>query len=282
MRPSRSARTFGWSTAIVLTLAGTARGTTLLVPAYFYPDSGTEWSSLTTAAASGASITAILNPNSGPGTSADPEFTAAVKSFEAAGGTVVGYVPTNYTNRSIAAVEKDVNTYTSFYKVNGVFLDETTCDANASHLTYYTNLYSYIKKTDPGYTVIDNPGTTVPQAYAATADTLVTFEGTGPAYTATALSAGAASANIANEVPTASAMLADLAMARVAGVADVYFTDDGADGNPYDSLPTYFNAEVAAVATTAAPEPAVGPPLTLALAAVWAAGRRRRTPGRRA
>ncbi len=287
MTHPKTAHTLGRSAVAapltLLALAGSARGTTLLVPAYFYP--GTQWAQLT---AAGASITAIVNPDSGPGTVADPAYTAALTGFEAAGGTVIGYVSTDYGLRSAAAVEADVATYKSFYPINGIFLDQMTADAKAAHLAYYASLYSYIKTSSPGYDVVGNPGTAVPQSYAAVADTLVTYEGADAtfaanvpaAWTTAASTPAGKSANIVYEAATAADMLAAVGRARAANVGDVYVTDDGADGNPYDSLPAYFNAEVAATLTTAAPEPALGPAMSLALAVVWASGRRRRPVGR--
>ena len=274
-----------WSLAAAMLIpAAAARATTLLVPAYFSP--GTDWTALTAAAAGGASITAIVNPDSGPGTAVDPAYTAALASFESAGGTVVGYVSTDYGKRSLAAVEADVSTYKAFYPVDGIFFDQMTSDAKASNLTYYADLFDSTKSMDSAYDVIGNPGTAVPQSYAAVADTLVTYEGTGASYAAnapaswtTAASTPAAvSANVAYEVPTAAAMLADLARARSQNVGAVYFTNDGADGNPYDSLPSYFDAEVAAIETSASPEPSSGPLLTVAAGSTWALVRRRRRP----
>src|SRR5437899_3057166 len=58
----------------------------ILVPAYFYPSpSGSPWGQLTTAAAT-VRITAIMNPNSGPGATFDANYAAAVNDLRAAGG----------------------------------------------------------------------------------------------------------------------------------------------------------------------------------------------------
>ena len=264
------------STLAVLLSGGRAEATQLLIPAYFNP--GPLWTEMTSAAAGGAKITAILNPNSGPGTAVDPATLAAVTTFEAAGGTVVGYVHTTDDKRAIADVEADVKSYESFYPmINGIFVDEMSSSTKATPINYYTSLYNYIKGQNSSYQVIGNPGDAVDAQYAAVADTLVTFEdaqtntnlnyaaSTPEAWTATA--SPSKTANIVYQVPDAATMLTDMAEAKSQNVGYVYFTDDGADGNPYDSLPTYFSAEVNAL-----PEPA-------SLAMVGAAGvflRRRR------
>jgi hypothetical protein len=231
-----------------------ASAQTLLVPAYFLP--GPDWTAMTAAAASGASITAIMNPDSGPGAAQDPTYLAAVDAFELAGGTVLGYVSTSDARRSLSAVEADVKSYESFYPVNGFFLDQMTDDTKSSHLNYYQNLYAFIKGQNSSYDVVGNPGTSVPSNYASLADTLVTYEDVGsnyPSNTAVTWSSSEPAskfANIAYEVPDAANMFQDLAEAQSQNVGYVYFTDDGADGNPYDSLPSYFSQEAAAM-----PEP---------------------------
>jgi len=66
----------------------------IVVPAYFYP--GSLWSSMNWAAGR-VPLVAIMNPNSGPGTTQDPQYVAAVNSLRAADGKVIGYVSTSYT-----------------------------------------------------------------------------------------------------------------------------------------------------------------------------------------
>jgi len=51
---------------------------------------------------------------------------------------------------------------------------------------------------------------------------------------------------------SASQLSGILSKAATDNIGYVYVTDDGADGNPYDSLPSYWSAEVAAVTV---PEP---------------------------
>ena len=67
----------------------------LLVPAYIYPVAGGAWDQLA-AVASTVPLIAIVNPNSGPGTASDPNYVSAINNVRAAGGGVIGYVPTDY------------------------------------------------------------------------------------------------------------------------------------------------------------------------------------------
>jgi hypothetical protein len=231
----------------------------VLVPAYFYPVGNPYWGELNTAAGR-ISLTAIMNPNSGPGNSADPNYVAAVNSLEAAGGRVLGYVYTLYGARSEADVEADVNAYISFYHINGIFFDQQSTDP--AEVGYYADLYNYVKSKNPAYQVIANPGTNTQQAYLSTptADALVTFEDTAGAYAGytPASWANGYSANhfadIIHTQPTAAGMLADLQLAQQRHAGLVYVTDDTLP-NPYDTLPSYWDQEVAAIAASALPEP---------------------------
>ena len=45
---------------------------------------------------------AVMNPNSGPGTAADPNYANAVRSAQASGVRVAGYVYTSYGSRSLS------------------------------------------------------------------------------------------------------------------------------------------------------------------------------------
>ena len=104
----------------------------LLVPSYIYPSGtgATQWGALATAATS-VPTTVILNPNSGPGTTQDANYVAAVAKVHAAGGKVIGYVSSSYANRSLSAVVQDINTYQALYQVDGFFIDEMTADSTA-------------------------------------------------------------------------------------------------------------------------------------------------------
>lgn len=249
----------------------------VLVPSYFYPGSGGPggagdgWSAMTSAA-SQISVTAILNPDSGPiPGSADPNYVTAMTNLEKAGGKVVAYVYTNNAGTPLATVESEVATYINQYGnlINGFFLDGM--NVLPSTLSYYQSLDTYIKTLHSSYAVFANPGQPFlngvsPSDYLTTADVLNIFEGPN---TAPAGSAGFNNypyslnwfesqardrfANIIYDVPTSAAMLADIARANQLNAGYLYITDQGGD-NPYAQLPSYWNQEVSALATTT-PEP---------------------------
>jgi hypothetical protein len=233
-----------------------------LVPAYFYPTNGGvggDWGQLDTAAGQ-ISVTAIFNPDSGPGSSYNSDYGAALTSLEAAGGAAVGYVYTDYGNRPIADVEADINTYISFYgsRVDGFFLDQMS--NVPSQVSYYQTLYTYIEGLSSKYQVIGNPGTTTNSSYLAasppTANTFVTYEGDAANYTSANTSTGSPDqyANIVYGQSTAAGMIADVAFAAQNNVGYVYVTDQTLP-NPYAQLPSYWDQEVAAIRSASVPEP---------------------------
>jgi len=246
-----------------------AQATEILVPAYFYPNAAPSlsfWTDMTTSLSQGVAITAIMNPNSGPNIT-DPNdinaYKSAINNFRAAGGKVIGYVSTQFGARDTAAVLSDVNTYHSTYSIDGIFLDEM--HNIAATLPYYQNLRSEISNINAGYQVFGNAGTNTLEDYASAADVLITFENHEgyDSYAPAAWTTHYAPSRFAHllyDVQTTAQMQTYLALAASRNVGYVYITDDRYTTvasqtfvNPWDTLPSYWNAEVAAISSV--PEP---------------------------
>lgn len=260
--------------------AAPAHALNMLVPSYFDPSWTTNhWNTLDAAAGS-VNLWAILNPESGPGGAVDPGYAAAATSFRSAGGSLLGYVATNYGNRPIAEVKQDVDRYISFYgagTLNGIIVDQMA--TSTDQLAYYQQLNSYIHSQNAGYKVFGIPGTHTAEAYLSAADVLVTYEhDSGYAdYVPDAWTASYSADRFAHlmiNVPDATTMRSyvDLAVSRNVGY--VFVTSD-VENNPWDTLPGYWDAQVAYVAAVPEPETwalmIAGVPL-----AGWMARRRRR------
>jgi len=237
---------------LVLVAAFRASGLGVLVPAYFYPAQSSAWDALNLAAQR-VPLIAIMNPNNGPATSPNADYSRAVTALRNAGGLVIGYVYSSYTMRAIAEVKTDIDRYHAFYAIDGIFVDEMTNDSDAAHLAYYEELYRYIKNKRPSYVVVGNPGINTLAAYLLrpAADTLVTFESNAgyAQYVAdswTQTQPAIAFSHLCYSVASAATMTnyVQLGVTRNAGY--IYVTDDSGS-NPWDRLPAYWETEVAFV-----------------------------------
>lgn len=240
----------------------------VLVPAYFYPLATSPWDQLASGALAhpAVRVTAIMNPNNGLFTSADPQFTRAIAQFTQAGGQVVGYVSTRYGTgaRSLADIKRNIDRYLQFYgreRISGIFLDEMA--ATADRLAFYRELYAYIQGLGGGLRVIGNPGAFPVADYAAVADALVTFEGQAAAYRSFDPQPGhawvygranTAQAMLVHDAASCAAMQAAVraAVSARSHTGLVYATDlpyDSAtqSGNPWARLPGYWEALLSTV-----------------------------------
>lgn len=229
------------------------RSMTAVVPAYFYP-AGTgarAWDGLCIAAHS-IQVRAILNPASGPGIRADPNYSAVVQRLRSAGGRILGYVHTSYAAREIGRVQSEIEAYIQLYDVDGFFIDEMATDP--LEVSYYAGLYAFIKSRNQGYEVVGNPGTSTDEQYlrSATADILVLFEGTAADFKRYRPSSWVLSypprrfAAIIHGAQTAEDLRRVLASSIRAHVEWLFVTN-GRRSNPYDHLPPYWDREVAAL-----------------------------------
>ena len=229
----------------------------ILLPLYIYPNWYDKdkylWKQVIVAAKK-VPITAIINPNNGPNNAPpNPDYQQGIKDLQQAGIEIVGYIPTNYTKRDLEAVKADVNLYTKYFKIDGIFIDEA---ANTpDKLNYYQQLYQYIKDRSISARVIINPGTDTNEKYISqpVADTTVIFENyqkTWVNYRPQAYTKKYSPQSFAALVHTTAnrkLMKSTLDRAVKSRFGYVYVTNDSTDTNnrnPWDTLPEYWQAEV--------------------------------------
>ncbi len=262
-------------------LAAAENAPSLLVPAYFYPeDKGiTDWQRLT-AAASQVSITAIINPDSGAGSAYDADYGKVIGRFKAAGGTVLGYVSTDWGKRNLTSVQTDIDNYAAWYPIDGLFFDETSTDS--AGLAYYKNLTNYVHEKYSALSLMANPGTIPIEDYIPLFDSVVIYE--DPATNLSSFNPPAYMAKYSAQHfgmlvidGNKSVMEQQVAYAASHNFGYIYVNDRSVRNNEWNGLPAYWEAQVAAVqAISAVPEPEQWAMLLAGLGLVAGMARQRR------
>ncbi|BBM99709.1 hypothetical protein MPTK1_1g23210 [Marchantia polymorpha subsp. ruderalis] len=235
----------------------------IIAPSYVYPCSITTPSCAWYSFSNGADIV-IINPNSGPGTTANSDYVNLISAIRASTDTfittILGYVATTYGAKSQAAVNAETDLYNSLYKVDGIFFDEASTDCTKT--SYYSNIVSHVQDTTMSptgqdYTIL-NWGTNGPECFLQTtsgnvpADNFVTFENSHASY-----ASYAPLAYMANYAParfyhivynvTQANLISTMTKSKQSRAGRVYVTNDDLP-NPYDTAPTpftsYWEAEV--------------------------------------
>ncbi len=224
----------------------------LIVPAYFYPaGEGLEHWDRLLAAADRVPITAIVNPASGPGKAADPNYVKLLERAAKTKITLIGYVSTSYAKRPLADVKADIDAWLRLYSgLQGVFFDEQA--SSAEHLDYYAALRDHARSKAALKLVVNNPGTVCDEKYLSQPATDIACLFEGPkAFDISTLPGWTSKYSpdrtlvLSYKVATAGAMRKCIEAARKK-VGCVYVTDaEGA--NPWERLPGYWDEEVAAV-----------------------------------
>jgi hypothetical protein len=213
----------------------------LAVPAYFSPP---YWETVIHSKYPPADM--ILNVTGvGAGTAPDPQLQALVRQAREAGITILGYSSTVDGQRPAAQVEADVRHYAAWYGVTSIFLDRVS--SGPQQLDYYKQLADYIHQAHRGAQVWLNPGVYPDQRYMSVGDVVMVFEGTYTQYLTDSVPGWAshyAPDRFAHTIyATPGAVLADtLKLAQRRNAGHLYVTDlVGSD--PYQGLPSYWQAE---------------------------------------
>ncbi|MCJ1239222.1 hypothetical protein MMC14_007216 [Varicellaria rhodocarpa] len=233
---------------VLLTGATAAAATSLLLPLYIYPSSGA-WTSVFNAIASTSTVhwQVVVNPSSGPGpvnSYPNSDYIAAISKLNSYKNVeTIGYVPTNYTNRSYDKVTADIQTYAYWatytvanISVNGIFFDEAPYANIAASIQYMANASSFAYNTIPtaATTVIFNPGTNATALqYFNYAQTIIEFEDYYSVYKNQTTIAGFPSGGkmqsaivVHNYTGTATTLQSLVHTGITNHLAGIYFTDD--------------------------------------------------------
>lgn len=212
------------------------------IPAYFYPGADDRhWPAV---AGMSPGTIVIVNPASGPGTSVDPRYVAALAQARRSAPALYGYVDTAYGTRSADVVRREAETWREWYGIEGIFLDQTS--SGPGDVPYYSALTGWLHGR--GFAVAMNPGQPdLDRRYLAMADHLITFEGPYAQYLRQRFprpqrgSAGRVW-HLVYDVPGEVEMRRTVALARRRQAGTVFVTD-GSMPNPWDRLPAYWPQE---------------------------------------
>jgi hypothetical protein len=227
-----------------------------LIPLYIYPqviNGRSNWLPMVEAARK-IPVVAIINPNSGPGGKPNSDYTQGLNLLQKGGVKTIGYVATNYGKRPIEQVKTDIDLYNAHFNVQGIFLDEGA--SSSQQLNYYDEIYRYIKSKNKLQQVVVNPGTQLDEAYfsKSVTDQAVIFENFGrewPTYQPSTYASKYSRQRFAlmlHGVVDRAKMQSYIELAVKRNIGYVYITSD-TDSNPWDSLPSYWSAEVETIRT---------------------------------
>ena len=218
----------------------------MAVPAYFDPPSP-EWQRLIAGAPAVGMI--VFNPESGPGTAADPAYTQVIAQAQAAGIVMVGYVATSYGARPEADVIADINRYYDFYTLSGIYFAEGPMDSDCTAMeAMYHRMSDAVRARDAqAYLAV---GTRFCPTYITFFDMMVQFARNWSEYQTDYAPPSWMPANspqrfvhFVHSVPPGDASAA-LSRAVANGAGWVFITDQS-DPNPWSVLPSYFSEELA-------------------------------------
>src|SRR3989475_2432669 len=204
-------------------------------------------------------IIAMINPNSGPGTSYDSNFNTGINNMRASGIIVLGYIGTKYCAMSIATAEGQIDTYHSFYKLDGFLFDEMKNTPGCE--SYYSTLTNYAKSTYGDTLIIGNPGTSTIQSYVGTVDNIIIYESQGLPSISTLQSRtfGLQKSGFCFDAYGIGNLDPNYVAQASQYLGCMQITDDSGS-NPYDTLPTYLSSEIAALDTAGGNPPVVSVP----------------------
>jgi hypothetical protein len=220
-----------------------------IVPLYTYP-TDSSWMQLVDAKAShpAVNIIAVINPNSGPGSAQNADYVKGIALLQRVGIEVVGYVSTGLTaKRPEADIHADVDRYRTWYpQLTGIFLDEMTNPNGTAPPTFYTSLNDYAHQQGFDYT-IGNAGTGLDVSYVTCVDTILIYEDQGEPDLSSlsgwyGLYPNTHFGLLAYGIP----MDAGLVTKAFSHIGYLYLTDRKGT-NPWDGLPSYFDALMAAL-----------------------------------
>lgn len=157
--------------------------TNLLIPLYVYPGSNiVAWSPIVNAqqAYPEVEIVAVINPASGAGTTADPNYVRGIDYLLSAGVRVYGYTASSYATKPLTSIETDITNYRNFYNItDGLFIDQMASLYYEPSSALYYEQVNQMAKAYTGMKTIGNAGNAIPSSMIGIFDATVVYENAG-------------------------------------------------------------------------------------------------------
>ncbi len=222
-----------------------------ILPAYFYP--GPTWQAALASATSSSTI--VVNPESGPGSSFDPQYAQVISAARSEGVQLLGYIDTNYATVPLTTIDQEIGDYQTWYGITGIYFDQSS--SSAAQLAYYQQATAAVRAADNEAVVILNPGIYPDQSYMSLGDVINVFEQPYSAFVSDPppqwvydYPADMFSSQV-SAVPSGDLLAAvSLAGARHSGY--IYLTDNADISTLYEQLPTYWTSELQDIAASCA------------------------------
>lgn len=183
-------------------------------------------------------IAVTVNPDNGPGTTKDQNYTELVKRLKTTGILVLGYVPTNFGTQNTTRVMNEILEYKKWYNVNGILFDEMPTASGKEY--YYKTIGSFAKSQ--GLFTVGNPGADVSESYVGILDNLIIYEDAGLPYLKSLqgwhLKYDKQHFAI---TPYDVALLNQSYILNASKYVGYIYITDGKLPNPWNALPSYFN-----------------------------------------
>ena len=192
-----------------------------------------------------------------PAPARDPKYVAVVDNLRRAGGRVFGYVSTQYGNRDLNAVIKDIENIYKFYNINGIFVDEMasgqeTCPYYEKYLSIHQSQAFRLQGGRQSRDALH--ARTIPGCGRHPGDlrrprrTLMPISNRSPSRRGLRSTRANRFANIVYGVSSDAGLRRALGKTRQSNAGSIFITD-GRMPNPYNGLPPYWAQEVAAIQT---------------------------------
>ena len=96
-------------------------------------------------------------PTTGPATSATPTIFPILQAARTKGIRVVGYISTDYGNRRLPEIRREIDRWVELYpQISGFFFDQQSSEAR--DVAFYSAIRDYARQKIKDALVIDNPG----------------------------------------------------------------------------------------------------------------------------